>query len=985
MQRVPSSAAMCLTVLIPALLGLLSRTIAQPSNQVYLLDTTQYERNLGWQATPSSGWEVLQAPIDQVTTVPAYQVCNVMKANQNNWLKTFWIPRQEARRVFVELMFTLRDCGSMQKVPVTCKETFHLFYHESNEAKSGPIDESEFIKVDTIAADTNFDRTDVASRVLKLNTKVRELPVLSARGFYLAFQDVGACVAIIAVRAYYKRCSETVFKLAVFPATVAGEASSSLLVVHGTCVDGARTEENPRMHCSGDGEWVVPIGRCVCSPGYEMMSETYCLACEPGQYKAKVGERGCAACPANSFSNAKGSTSCKCRDGYYRAKGDNSSHPCTSPPTAPQNLFSSVNETSVILEWNPPQSSGGREDVTYQVLCQQCSASSCEPCGHTVHFLPRQDRLKAPTVTIARLNAHSNYSFTVEAVNGVSSLAPSFLPFSTTVNLTTNQAAPSQIGAVSTEILPKDSVSLSWMDPDHPNGIILEYEIKYYIKALREKRFFIVRTKTSSITLPNLKADTIYSFEIRARTAAGYGRYSEPVDIDMAMPAPNNASHVAVLAVCAATILAIAIGIFVCIRRRRTKRMATYKDEEEQSPINGEVQVKRASKRIYVDPFTYEDPSRAVQEFAREIDASWISIEKVIGSGESGEVCRGRLRIPSEPEVAVAIKTLKAGYSEKQRRDFLSEASIMGQFEHPNIIRLEGVVTKSKPVMIITEHMENGSLDSFLKRNDGQFTVIQLLGMLRGIAAGMKYLADMNYIHRDLAARNVLVNGNLMCKVSDFGLSRGLEDDPQAVYTTHGGKIPIRWTAPEAIAFRKFTSASDVWSFGIVMWEVMSYGERPYWDINNQDVIQSIEEGYRLPAPMDCPVALHQLMLDCWQKDRAERPSFMQLLAYLDRLLQTPAALKAPPGTPQGPAGSLLERKPPEYTMFCSVSEWLEAIKMGRYKENFTNAGYVAWTSVAQMTLEDLQRVGVTLAGHQKRILTSIQALRAQLANVAQA
>ncbi|KAJ8374266.1 hypothetical protein SKAU_G00048460 [Synaphobranchus kaupii] len=168
--------------------------------------------------------------------------------------------------------------------------------------------------------------------------------------------------------------------------------------------------------------------------------------------------------------------------------------------------------------------------------------------------------------------------------------------------------------------------------------------------------------------------------------------------------------------------------------------------------------------------------------------------------------------------------------------------------------------------MIVTEFMENGALDSFLRLNDGQFTVIQLVGMLRGIAAGMKYLSDMNYVHRDLAARNILVNSNLVCKVSDFGLSRFLEDDPNdPTYTSSlGGKIPIRWTAPEAIAYRKFTSASDVWSYGIVMWEVMSYGERPYWDMSNQDVINAVEQDYRLPPPMDCPTALHQLMLDCW-------------------------------------------------------------------------------------------------------------------------
>uniref|UniRef100_A0A8C6S8S9 receptor protein-tyrosine kinase n=1 Tax=Neogobius melanostomus TaxID=47308 RepID=A0A8C6S8S9_9GOBI len=295
--------------------------------------------------------------------------------------------------------------------------------------------------------------------------------------------------------------------------------------------------------------------------------------------------------------------------------------------------------------------------------------------------------------------------------------------------------------------------------------------------------------------------------------------------------------------------------------------------------------------KTYVDPDTYEDPTQAVEEFAKEIDPSYICIERVIGAGEFGEVCSGRLRLPGRMDIPVAIKTLKGGYSEQQRRDFLREASIMGQFNCTNIIRLEGVVTNSRPVMIVVEYMENGALDSFLRTRDGQFTVLQLVGMLRGIAVGMTYLSDMGYVHRDLAARNILVDKSLVCKVSDFGMSRVLEEDTEAAYTATGGKIPIRWTAPEAIAYGKFSTASDVWSYGIVMWEVMSYGERPYWEMSNQDVILSIEEGYRLPAPMGCPVTLHQLMLHCWQKDAGQRPCFTDVLSFLDKLIISPGSL----------------------------------------------------------------------------------------------
>ncbi|XP_066597615.1 ephrin type-B receptor 1-B isoform X6 [Prorops nasuta] len=390
-----------------------------------------------------------------------------------------------------------------------------------------------------------------------------------------------------------------------------------------------------------------------------------------------------------------------------------------------------------------------------------------------------------------------------------------------------------------------------------------------------------------------------------------------------------------------------------------------------------------ASARSYVDPHTYEDPNQAVREFAREIDAGYITIEAIIGGGEFGDVCRGKLKLPPDgrTEIDVAIKTLKPGSADKARNDFLTEASIMGQFEHPNVIFLQGVVTKSNPVMIITEFMENGSLDTFLRANDGKFQVLQLVGMLRGIASGMQYLAEMNYVHRDLAARNVLVNAALVCKIADFGLSREIESATEGAYTTRGGKIPVRWTAPEAIAFRKFTSASDVWSMGIVCWEVMSYGERPYWNWSNQDVIKSIEKGYRLPAPMDCPEAIYQLMLDCWQKERTHRPTFANLTQTLDKLIRSPDTLRK---IAQNRGTNPLAPDAVDLTQLTSVSEWLASIKMSRYAESFERAGVTTLEAAARVTVQELTALGITLVGHQKKIMNSVTALRAQMSATSQ-
>ncbi|XP_078004926.1 ephrin type-A receptor 5 isoform X8 [Phascolarctos cinereus] len=794
--------------------------LASPSNEVNLLDSRTVMGDLGWIAYPKNGWEEIGEVDENYAPIHTYQVCKVMEQSQNNWLLTSWISNEGASRIFIELKFTLRDCNSLPGGLGTCKETFNMYYFESDDEDGRNIKENQYIKIDTIAADESFTELDLGDRVMKLNTEVRDVGPLTKKGFYLAFQDVGACIALVSVRVYYKKCPSVVRNLAVFPDTITGADSSQLLEVSGSCVNHSVTDEAPKMHCSAEGEWLVPIGKCMCKAGYEEKNGT----------------------------------------------------------------------------------------------CQ----------------------------------------------------------------------APSPVTNVKKGKIAKNSISLSWQEPDRPNGIILEYEIKYFEKD-QETSYTIIKSKETAITADGLKPASVYVFQIRARTAAGYGVFSRRFEfetIPVSVAASSDQSQIPIIAISVTVgviLLAVVIGFLLSGRRCGYSKAKQDPEEEKMHFHNGHI--KLPGVRTYIDPHTYEDPNQAVHEFAKEIEASCITIERVIGAGEFGEVCSGRLKLPGKREFPVAIKTLKVGYTEKQRRDFLGEASIMGQFDHPNIIHLEGVVTKSKPVMIVTEYMENGSLDTFLKKNDGQFTVIQLVGMLRGIASGMKYLSDMGYVHRDLAARNILINSNLVCKVSDFGLSRVLEDDPEAAYTTRGGKIPIRWTAPEAIAFRKFTSASDVWSYGIVMWEVVSYGERPYWEMTNQDVIKAVEEGYRLPSPMDCPAALYQLMLDCWQKDRNSRPKFDEIVSMLDKLIRNPSSLKTLVNASSRVSNLLAEHGPLGTGAYRSVGEWLEAIKMGRYTEIFMENGYSSMDAVAQVTLEDLRRLGVTLVGHQKKIMNSLQEMKVQLVN----
>eukprot|EP00731_Ephydatia_muelleri_P018643 Em0011g683a len=286
----------------------------------------------------------------------------------------------------------------------------------------------------------------------------------------------------------------------------------------------------------------------------------------------------------------------------------------------------------------------------------------------------------------------------------------------------------------------------------------------------------------------------------------------------------------------------------------------------------------------YAVPPSHEDElyRQVERQHIKKINRQEIELAEEIGHGQFGGV-HTAIWSSSEGSIEVAVKVMNmSAYQWDEKIRFLQEAVIMAQFMHSNVIQLYGIVTEGNPTMLVIELAHNKDLRTYLSLLRSSLSQMvqsdvsdQLLSCSQQVALGMQYLSTKAFVHRDLAARNVFVTRELVCKIGDFGLSRNL--DNENYYVSHGGAIPVKWTAPEAVHYKKYSTASDVWSYGCLLYEIWSVGRKPFEGRSNTEVIENVDAGYRLPPPPGCPLHIYQIMIQCWNPEPYSRPKFREI------------------------------------------------------------------------------------------------------------
>ncbi|KAK0410497.1 hypothetical protein QR680_005159 [Steinernema hermaphroditum] len=551
---------------------------------------------------------------------------------------------------------------------------------------------------------------------------------------------------------------------------------------------------------------------------------------------------------------------------------------------------------ALMLRWNSLEPESAPTSVAIQYRLSGVESSWKSPTNATF-----DSSLKSITIVISGLQAATSYDFRfVAEYYGSYSFGKA-----QSYDEHYSQAAQQGKTKAGTPSAPQKVVAfkdtegwiVKWEEPGADGGSpVLSYAVEYRPN----------RTAEWEIAERGIAADKLWwrpqrfnidpkksEFRVRAANSEGFGSYGYSNDGDVSMREEKPTSSLGVIAIVVSVLLLLtgtALALLYFHNRRKFRRR----------------QKKKFDKKIVLSPMPLHFPQSPAAPLPPElqnelnnlprIPKDCVNQTKLLGKGSFGEVYEGvacNLPQVGPKGVRVAIKTLKTGHSQEDKVKFLKEAILMNNFDHPNIVRLLGVSFDSEPNFLIIELMEGGDLLAFLRSSrprgslPSQLSLLDLLTMMIDIGRGCAYLEMNKHVHRDLAARNCLIssrNAQLrVTKIADFGLARDI--DSNEYYRIHGEDfLPLRWLAPESAHDGVFTTKSDVWAFGVLLWEILTLGRTPYDDKENFQVLQYVKNGGTLEKPPHCPEELFNVVREAWVYEPEKRPRFADLLPKLEAL-----------------------------------------------------------------------------------------------------
>uniref|UniRef100_A0A674E4F8 Tyrosine-protein kinase receptor Tie-1 n=1 Tax=Salmo trutta TaxID=8032 RepID=A0A674E4F8_SALTR len=560
---------------------------------------------------------------------------------------------------------------------------------------------------------------------------------------------------------------------------------------------------------------------------------------------------------------------------------------CPEPTVRPEIDFSSLEGRNATVRWLLPGNAGGAVGAASGFLVQLFGPS---PSGEKLR--EETTLLNVLSTKFYNLQYHQDYTVVVRLLN-CGSLGPTSKPY----HFRINSQGPSSPRKVQALPLSVSAVQVKWQPPEDPNGGIVKYIIEYQPVGQGSLHPW-VDTDDGNKTAKDVTAlngSTLYQFRVRAFSKVP-GEWSKLVhartqgdgekrerEREREREILSSEGYQLVVAVVGSvmvtcvTILLALLALF-CIRKTllNRRRSFTYQSGSGEETIlqfnSGTLTLTRRPKPA-AESLTYPI-----------LEWDDIKFEDVIGEGNFGQV------------IKAMIKKDGAKMSANDHRDFAGELEVLCKLgQHPNVINLIGACENRGYLYIAIEYAPYGNLLDFLRKSrvletDPAFakehgtastlTSQQLLQFAVDVATGMHYLSDKQFIHRDLAARNVLVGDNLVAKIADFGLSRGEE-----VYVKKTmGRLPVRWMAIESLNYSVYTTKSDVWSFGVLLWEIVSLGGTPYCGMTCAELYEKLPQGYRMEQPRNCDDEVYELMRQCWRDRPYERPPFSQISVQLNRM-----------------------------------------------------------------------------------------------------